>query len=303
MPRLARNGHSGVSILNRKEKFWLFSFFLCGIFTVSIRANTRRLANQCFELLLVVVLNGQRSVLALTRFCCRWYQTVVARYRMKATWKPLGSVAAAAPTAYSVAMYRFWCAIVCVRESILCFVCNTCKVCVALFACAANRVPILIWLCSYSFAIPFPTANSPRVAPHHSSASPKIIWFFLCRCAPSTPIKCITIWSVRRFLITFSLTLSFFHSLPFYPSLPRAHLSLFRFICGSRNSNTHTENCTKRIMAWVMKYKQPNQMGRKSGIFAAHVASRHFDHQHHRRLFHLLIKHIFVGNANTFGLF
>lgn len=59
-----------------------------------------------------------------------------------------------------------------------------------------------------------------------------------------------------------------------------------------------------------MKYKQRNQMGRKSGIFAAHVeiegegeretefTSRHFDHQHHRRLFHLLIKHIYVGNAS-----
>lgn len=57
----------------------------------------------------------------------------------------------------------------CVRECAR--VCNTCKVYtlyiaygVALFACAANRViqsiPILIWLCAYSFAIPFPTANS-----------------------------------------------------------------------------------------------------------------------------------------------
>lgn len=107
-------------------------------------------------------------------------------------------------------------------------------------------------------------------SPQHSSVSLEIIWFFLCRCAPSTPIKCITIWSVRRFLITFSLTLSF---LSLSLSILRFLILIYRSFFSSlaRNSNTHTEIRTKRIMAWVMKYKQPNQMGRKSGIFAAHV--------------------------------
>lgn len=58
-----------------------------------------------------------------------------------------------------------------------------------------------------------------------------------------------------------------------------------------------------------MKYKQrPNQMGRKRRIFViqcrnreTQFAFRHFDH--HRLLFHLLIKPIFVVNVSTFRVF
>lgn len=194
-------------------------------------------------------MDGQRLVLvlALTRFCCRWYQTVVARYRTKATWKPLGSAAtAAAPTAYSVA----WCAIACVsaRVYVIRAKCIHCILpMVLLYLLVLQTASFKVSQYSFDFVrIPLQSLFLPPTlclclsfSLHHSSVSPEIIWFFLCRCAPSTPIKCITIWSVRRFLITFWLTLSFFHSL-FLPFALHVHLSLFRFICVALAIQTRT---------------------------------------------------------------
>lgn len=218
------NGHSGDYILKSRENFSFDSLWNF-VETVSILADMRRSANQGFCCWCWWTDKGlalTRSLLPLISNCC-----CCPVYRTNATWKPLGSAAttAAQSTAYIQSpLYRFWCALMLFDTVLRCV-----RVCMCVDDVRAKCILPMVLLhllvlqtasfkvSQYSFDFvrvflcnPFSyRQRSPSAS--FRCFSLEIIWFFLCRCAPSTPIKCITIWSVRRFLITFSLTQSFIH--------------------------------------------------------------------------------------------
>lgn len=71
---------------------------------------------------------------------------------------------------------------------------------------------------------------------HYTLSHSVTVTHFVCWVrAPSTPIKCVTIPSVRKILISFSLTL--------FQSLAVLYIE---------------KCCTKRIVAWVMKFTEKN---------------------------------------------
>lgn len=176
----------GFTCIKSEKKFFDYFLFSLWNFQSFHSANMGRLVNLVF-FVGVLVVNGQWLVFALTRFRYRWYRTVFVRYRTKATWKLLGSAAAAAaiaPTAYSVIVYR--CANMCVRSSEFVRFWCVCKVLYVAYGIAyllcANRViqsiSILIWLCAYSFK-PFSYRQlSLFLSLFYSVLTlPQIIWF------------------------------------------------------------------------------------------------------------------------------
>lgn len=152
--RLNRSGHSGVYILNPRGNFLIiFSFFLCGIFT--ILANLRRSANQGF----VVVVVGERTLVRAS--CLRSRVSVAADIKLllpDIERKPHENRLAQQQQQQHQPHIQSPCIgfgvrlRLRVRATLYYATLYTCKVYVAdgvaLFACAANRViqivPILI---------------------------------------------------------------------------------------------------------------------------------------------------------------
>ena len=197
-------------------------------------------------------------LLALILNCC----SISNESHMKTAWFSSSNISRIFSHHVSVLVCVYQCA----RAYRICVLSRCIYMCVKvmLFICCVQTASFKVAQYSFNFKLSlflFLFSHSPALPLSilHSSHNPsKIIWLFLCRCAPSTPIKCYK----RRFEAYVGFLLHF-----------REHISLSHF--GSQFiSKTYILKIVRKRnngLGYENKSSSPNQMGRKRGIFSLYT--------------------------------